>query len=170
MPGRRDGLFRCRPAKSGNREVRESESRFPRSRPLAQWQIGTLGRFELDFRIRPSLTERAVPGGQTTPLQLARTRIGLRRRGASAVTAPHVTLPGSASQVPEPTTGQVRSAWSGLQLGQTRKSPIPVPPIPDSPESGIGGGNRESLIPDSAGTGNRGPDGGGPGISWSELG
>jgi hypothetical protein len=31
-------------------------------------------------------------------------------------------------------------------------------------------GNRESPFPDSAGTGNRGPDGGGPGISWSGAG
>jgi hypothetical protein len=59
---------------------------------------------------------------------------------------------------------------------QRPKSPIPVPPIPDlagnrggnprfpiRPKSGI----RESPIPDSAGTGSRGPDGGGPGISWS---
>jgi hypothetical protein len=30
-------------------------------------------------------------------------------------------------------------------------------------------GNRESPFPDSAGTGNRGPDGGGPGVSWSEI-
>ncbi len=74
---------------------------------------------------------------------------------------------------------------------QTRKSPIiiPAPPIPDlaagetgrespipspdSPESGIGKSPVNEL-PDSAGTGNRGPGtgnrgpaGGTPGISWS---
>ena len=56
--------------------------------------------------------------------------------------------------------------------GQTRKSPIPVPPIPDF--AGKRGGNprfparpesgkRESPIPDSAGNGNRGPD-------WPQIG
>jgi len=55
---------------------------------------------------------------------------------------------------------------------QTRKSPIPVPPIPD-----FWPGNGEGIpLPDSAGTGNRGPEtgnrgpaGGTPGISWSEC-
>ncbi len=57
---------------------------------------------------------------------------------------------------------------------QTRKSPIPVPPIPDLagkrgrespiPDSESAGiGNREPPFPDSVGNGNRGPD-------WPQIG
>jgi hypothetical protein len=56
--------------------------------------------------------------------------------------------------------------------GPGRKSPIPVPPIPDlagkrGRESPIpdsaGIGNREPPFPDSVGNGNRGPD-------WPQIG
>ena len=59
-----------------------------------------------------------------------------------------------------------------LGTHQTRKSPIPVPPIPDLAGKRGGNprfptrpelGNRESPFPDSAGNGNRGPD-------WPQIG
>jgi hypothetical protein len=59
--------------------------------------------------------------------------------------------------------------WPGIgegtpdsRFGQNRETGNPRFPV--RRESG----NREPPFPDSAGTGNRGPDGGGPGISWSE--
>ena len=57
--------------------------------------------------------------------------------------------------------------FSSIQLEVYESGYAPAPycqcRFPIRPKSG----NRESPIPDSAGTGNRGPDGGGPGISWS---
>ena len=51
------------------------------------------------------------------------------------------------------------------------KRGVLVSRVPVSRFAGVGkrAGNRESPFPDSAANGNRGPRGGGPGISWSEL-
>ncbi len=75
---------------------------------------------------------------------------------------------------PEPESRRLFTQSPNLKCtgAQTRKSPIPVPPIPDF--AGKRGGNprfparpesgkRESPIPDSAGNGNRGPD-------WPQIG